>query len=126
MPDALSAYFCLPCHPTHSCQQATRGGGVHKGGAAPKYMGGGGGGARQGSNRNVKVTIGNKLRWVPLATSFCHEVSLAMSFCPESLLLPTVAGVPARQASHRSTMLPPPLPPPAAAAQRATSQPAAC
>ncbi len=44
------------------CPQATRGGGVHKGGAAPKY-GGGPGAARQGSNR-VKVTIGNKLRWV--------------------------------------------------------------
>lgn len=45
---------------------ATRGGGVHKGGAAPKHMGGGGGGgARQGGNRNVKVTIGNKLSGRP-------------------------------------------------------------
>ncbi|PRW39372.1 hypothetical protein C2E21_7055 [Chlorella sorokiniana] len=46
--------------------KATRGGGVHKGGAAPKYMGGGGGGGvRQGGNRNVKVTIGNKLSGRP-------------------------------------------------------------
>ncbi|KAI7843633.1 hypothetical protein COHA_002873 [Chlorella ohadii] len=43
--------------------KATRGGGVHKGGAAPKY-GGGPGAARQGSNR-VKVTIGNKLSGRP-------------------------------------------------------------
>lgn len=40
---------------------------MQKGGAALKY--GGGGGARQGANRNVKVTIGNKLRWV--LTKWC-------------------------------------------------------
>ena len=43
--------------------QGTRGGGVHKGGAGPKYYGGSPA-SRQGSSRNVKVTIGNKLRWV--------------------------------------------------------------
>lgn len=47
---------------TAAALKATRGGGVHKGGAAPKFMGAGGGGG--GGNRNVKVTIGNKLRWV--------------------------------------------------------------
>ncbi|PSC71974.1 hypothetical protein C2E20_4751 [Micractinium conductrix] len=44
---------------TAAALKATRGGGVHKGGAAPKFMGAGGGGG--GGNRNVKVTIGNKL-----------------------------------------------------------------
>lgn len=48
--------------------KVTRGGGVHKGGPAPKFMGGGqgqqmmGGG---GGTRNVKVTIGNKLSGRP-------------------------------------------------------------
>lgn len=46
--------------------KVTRGGGVHKAGGAPKFqsphqMGGAMG--RRASNRNVKVTIGNKLRW---------------------------------------------------------------
>lgn len=41
--------------------KATRGGGVHKGGPAPKFAGGA---QRGGQPRAVKVTIGNKLRWV--------------------------------------------------------------
>ena len=50
-----------------SALKATRGGGVHKGGPAPKPLGGGGGargGGQSGAGRSVKVTIGNKLRWV--------------------------------------------------------------
>jgi hypothetical protein len=47
--------------------KGTRGGGVTKGkgGPAPKFFAGrqqGGVQARQGNNRNVKVTIGNKLK----------------------------------------------------------------
>jgi hypothetical protein len=43
-------------------------GGVHKAGPAPKFMARqqAGPGGRQTANRNVKVTIGNKLRWVGL------------------------------------------------------------
>lgn len=45
--------------------KGTRGGGVAKHGPAPKFYGSRQqGGSAQAVNRNVKVTIGNKLRWV--------------------------------------------------------------
>lgn len=53
--------------------KGTRGGGVQKGGAAPKFaaLGGGGGRAgRQATSRNVNVTIANKLGQVPLVLDF--------------------------------------------------------